>query len=264
MLEENQGLSLCRQVKASPVWRHCLIADRIIESSFVSNKTSEITYLFPLYIYPEKSKKDNPGHGFTTMMIFEPGEKYGRKPNISPIIFSRLEENYKKRLLPEEIFYYVYGILYSNIYRTTYSEFLKIDFPRVPFTVDYKIFKQIGKLGKELADLHLLKSPLLDPPIAKYRGTSDNDRIEKVTYNLEQQRIYINAEKCFEGVSPEVWNYPIGGYQVLQKYLKDRKGRIMDDAPHFCRIVTALSKTIDIQAKIEEVYPAVEKELVQT
>ncbi|MCI0515317.1 hypothetical protein L0128_19050, partial [candidate division KSB1 bacterium] len=69
-------------------------------------------------------------------------------------------------------------------------------------------------------------------------------------------------EKYFEGITPAVWNYHIGGYQVLQKYLKDRKGRLMDDAPHYCRIVTALSKTIELQAKIDAIYPEVEKALV--
>ena len=86
--------------------------------------------------------------------------------------------------------------------------------------------------------------------------------IEKIAYKEEEQRIYINKEKYFEGVSPEVWNYHIGGYQVLYKYLKDRKRREMDNAPHYCRIVTALSKTIEIQQKIDEIYPLVEENLI--
>ena len=101
------------------------------------------------------------------------------------------------------------------------------------------------------------------PPIAKYQGTGMNDRIEKVSYNENEQRIYINKDKYFEGISSEVWNYHIGGYQVLQKYLKDRKSRNMDDAPRYCRIVTALSKTIEIQEQIDVIYPELEKELVQ-
>ena len=132
----------------------------------------------------------------------------------------------------------------------------------MPFTSNYDLFKELGKLGKQLADLHLLKSPGLDPPIAKYQGSGTNDRIDKITYKGEEQRIYINKDKYFEGIMPEVWNYHIGGYQVLNKYLKDRKGRIMEDAPRYCRIVTALSKTIEIQEKIDEIYPEVEKGLI--
>lgn len=154
-------------------------------------------------------------------------------------------------------------MLYSNIYRKTYAEFLKIDFPRVPFTADYDLFKKMGELGKQLVNLHLLKSPALDPPVAKYQGSGTNDRIDKITYKEDEQRIYINEDKYFEGVAPEVWNYHIGGYQVLQKYLKERKGRNMDDAPRYCRIITALSKTIEIQKQIDEIYPEIEIDLVQ-
>ncbi len=118
------------------------------------------------------------------------------------------------------------------------------------------------ELGKELADLHLLKSPALNPPVAKFQGSGENDRIEKLIYQEDEQRVYINKDKYFEGIAPEVWNYHIGGYQVLHKYLKDRKGRIMDDAPRYCRIVTALSKTIKIQEKIDKIYPEIEKHLV--
>jgi len=125
------------------------------------------------------------------------------------------------------------------------------------------ILSLAAELGKELADLHLLKSPALNSPVAKYQGSGTNDRIEKVVYKEKEHRIYINKEKYFEGIMPEVWNYHIGVYQVLQKYLKDRKGRIMDEAPRYCRIVTALSKTIEIQEQIDEIYPAAEKELVQ-
>jgi hypothetical protein len=120
----------------------------------------------------------------------------------------------------------------------------------------------MGELGKQLADLHLLKSPLLDIPVARYQGEGDNDRIEKIDYQENEQRIYINNEKYFEGISPEVWNYHIGGYQVLPKYLKDRKGRIMEDAPHYCRIVTAIQRTIEIQKQIDNLYPEIEKHLV--
>jgi len=140
---------------------------------------------------------------------------------------------------------------------------LKIDFPRVPFTSDFDLFGKLSGLGRQLVELHLLKSPLLNKPIAKYQGSSENDLIEKTTYKEDEQRIYINKDKYFEGINPCVWNYHIGGYQVLHKYLKDRKGRIMDDAPRYCRIVTALSKTIDLQKEIDELYPEIEKRLIE-
>jgi predicted helicase len=259
MLEENIALIMPKRVETKIPWQHCLCGEGIIEHVTVSLKT--IDYVFPLFLYPDKEKKHS-GAGFSAMMLFEPKKSYGKKPNISPVIFEKLDTAFGKSPTPEDILYYIYGVLYSNIYRETYAEFLKIDFPRVPFTADYGLFIKMGKLGKELADLHLLKSPLLNLPVAKYQGSGNNDRIEKITYKEDEKRIYINDDKYFEGIAPKVWNYYIGGYQVLHKYLKDRKGIKMDDAPRYCRIVTALSKTIVIQEKIDKIYPEVEKDLV--
>jgi len=246
MLEENIALITPRQYKEEP---GAFITQNIIGHKTVS--AYDINYAFPLFIYPDEKNKNLFNH-----------TQIEKAPNIPSFIFEKLGKSYDRKPTPEEILYYIYGIFYSNIFRETYAEFLKIDFPRVPFTSDYDLFIEMGKLGKELAALHLLKSSELDSPIAKYQGSGDNDRIEKVTYKEDGQRIYINKEKYFEGVMPEVWNYHIGGYQVLNKYLKDRKDRMMDDAPRYCRIVTALYKTIEIQKQIDNIYPEVEKNLV--
>jgi predicted helicase len=248
MLKENIAIITARSNKSSEM-DHFFITDSMMETKCGERTTQSA--MFPLYTYPDKEKSD--------LFNYTKTEKEANIPNF---LFDKLSSCYGQKHAPEEILYYIYGVFYSNIYRETYAEFLKIDFPRVPFTADYDLFKKMGELGKELADLHLLKSPALDPPIAKYQGGGDNDRIEKIAYKEDEQRIYINKNKYFEGIAPEVWNYHIGGYQVLRKYLKDRKGRIMNDAPRYCRIITALSKTIEIQEKIDEIYPEVEKELV--
>jgi len=262
MLEDNLGLTIGRAghvVGLEHLWNLVFISDNIIDFNLYY-RGGEL--LFPLYIYPNK-EKSNPKSGTAMTIIFEPGKSYqSRKPNIDETFYDKLKTTYKRKPTPEDILYYIYGVFYSNIYRETYAEFLKIDFPRVPFTTNYDLFKKLGEYGKYLSDLHLLKSPVLDPPVSKYQGSGDNDRIKKITYKENEQRIYINKDKYFEGITPEVWNYHIGGYQVLHKYLKDRKGRIMDDAPRYCRIVTALRKTIEIQGKIDKIYPEIEKELV--
>jgi len=250
MLGENLGLIFHKREELQISYAHFLVTDNIIEHGGLSSKTT--CYLAPLYLYPDPCQKD----------LFNQHQTE-KEPNIPQTLFDKLSSHYGQKPKPEDILYYIYGVFYSNIYRETYAEFLKIDFPRVPFTAAYNLFKKMGELGKELAELHLLKSPALSPPVAKYQGSSDNDRVETITYKEDEQRIYINKGKYFEGIAPEVWHYHIGGYQVLNKYLKDRKGRIMDDAPHYCRIVTALSKTIDIQAKIDDIYPEAEKKLVQ-
>ncbi|MDD3656470.1 MAG: N-6 DNA methylase [Atribacterota bacterium] len=250
MLEENISICYARQYSGNDQYSQFIISKNMVDNrTFFSSKG--IIQQAPLYLYPDSRKKNLFNH-----------HKTEKEPNISPVIFKKLEESYKQIPTPEEILYYIYGIFYSNIYRETYAKFLKIDFPRVPFTLDESLFREMGKLGKQLADLHLLKSPLFDIPVARYQGEGDNDRIDKIDYQENEQRIYINNDKFFEGIVPEVWNYYIGGYQVLPKYLKDRKGRILEDAPHYCRIVTALQKTIEIQKQIDNLYPEIEKDLI--
>jgi predicted helicase len=250
MVEDNIGICFVRQYSGNTTYSHFIVSEYMVDNrAFFSSKG--IIQLAPLYLYPDKKNINLFNHNQTEKI-----------PNITPLIFEKLSECYKQKPTPEEILYYIYGLFYSNIYRETYAEFLKIDFPRIPFTSDYDLFMEIGKLGKELTALHLLKSSKLDSPIAKYQGSGDNDRIEKVIYEEDEQRIYINKEKYFEVISPKVWNYNIGGYQVLHKYLKDRKDRMIDDAPRYCRIVTALYKTIEIQKQIDKLYPEIEKNLI--
>ena len=202
-------------------------------------------------------------------MLFEPEEKYdskGRVPNISKEIIEKLEKAYKKKfqskdLSPEHILHYCYAVLYSNTYREKYAEFLKIDFPRIPFTSDYKLFVELASLGEELTELHLLKHKVLNKPVAKYKGKG-NDSIEKPRYDEEKQIVFINDKNYFEGIAPEVWNYHIGGYQVMEKYLKDRKSRVMEDSAHYCKMATALLETIRIQKLIDNVFKNIEENII--
>ncbi|HPD33954.1 MAG TPA: helicase [Candidatus Kapabacteria bacterium] len=239
MFADNIGLITVRQV-AEGKFNHAFITNSIIESRItLSNKG--IGYLFPLYLYPDIDIN----HLFSGEQIVSE-----KKPNIKREVFEELQANFQKEVSPEEIFYYIYAVLYSNTYREKYKEFLKIDFPRIPFTKDYERFITLGKLGERLANIHLLKSTELDFPIAKYPEAGSN-RIEKVVY--ETSKVWINKQQYFSNVPQEVWQYHIGGYQVCDKWLKDRKGRTLslDEIKTYCKIVTALSKTIEIQAEID-------------
>lgn len=261
MLENNLGLSLSKRAEGNKPWEHVFISEKIITHHTVSMK--EVNFLFPLYLYKEKSTKKL---SFQSLMLFEPEAAYSSKdriPNIDKAINEKLNKAYKKHLTPEEILYYIYAIFYSNIYREKYAEFLKIDFPRVPFTANYKVFQKLANLGNQLVNLHLMRSEQLDKPISKYQGKDDNDKVEKITYAEEEQRIYINNGKYFDNITSELWNYQIGGYQVLQKFLKDRKDRSMDDPRYYCRIVTAIEKTILLQSEIDGIYDDVEKEVIE-
>ncbi len=252
MLEgENLGLVSTRQVKTGESWQHGFITNSLIESCYVSNRTSEIGYIFPLYSFPNNEEPID---------LFE-AVQTEKQPNIAPEILEELKTNFGRTPAPENILYYIYGVLYSNEYRGKYAEFLKIDFPRIPFTKDKDMFNAVAKLGQKIADLHLLKSTTLNRPVSKYEGFGTNDTIEKPNYNEDEERLYINGEKYFSNVKPEVWNYHIGGYQVLAKYLKDRKGRQMDDPRHYCKVVTALEKTIEFQTELDALYSTLEKSL---
>ncbi|MDD8018595.1 MAG: N-6 DNA methylase, partial [Bacteroidota bacterium] len=164
LLKENLSLNTVRQVKTSNEWRHVFISNEIIESCLISNKTSEINYVFPLYLYDTEHKKK--GSGLQTMMLFEPEPEYGKakgkRANIAQEVFEQLKKAYSKVPTPEQILGYCYGVLYSNVYREKYGEFLKIDFPRIPFTKSYELFKEMSDLGSDLIELHLLKHKSLN------------------------------------------------------------------------------------------------------
>ncbi len=261
-LKDNLGLVTMRQYVYDPVtiYNYISCVQNITDNRyFVSNRG--ICSIFPLYLYPEKSNPEKRS-SVRNLMLFEPQSDFlAKKPNLSPIIIEQLTRNYKKAPSPEQIFFYVYAILYSNIYRTKYSEFLKIDFPRVPFSKDYKSFSKIAEYGKRLVDLHLLKPSEINPSFAKFQGKGDN-RVEKLRY--EHAKLFINKDQYFEDIESEVFGYQTGGYQVCEKWLKDRKDRklALDEIKHYCNITAAIKKTIEIQKLIDDIYPVVEDNVI--
>jgi predicted helicase len=248
MLKENLAFITPRQFKEQP---GAFATQHIATHKTVS--VYDINNVFPVYLYPDADKKD----------LFSATESHQKKPNLNPGLLTALTKAYGKKPTPEDIFYYVYAVLYADTYRTRYAEFLKTDFPRVPFTKSHKLFIAMGERGKQLVELHLLKAPDLEHPVARFEGKGDN-RMEKQRYSENEQRVYIDAAQYFEGISKETWEYQIGGYQVLDKWLKDRKARVLslEDIQHYCRVATALKKTIEIQEEIDGLFPAVEKEVL--
>ncbi|MFW6109803.1 MAG: type ISP restriction/modification enzyme [Patescibacteria group bacterium] len=274
MLKPNLGLITNRTIKTTNI-DHFWVADKISDLHIIETANAS-AYTFPLHLYKNNSinncDKKGRHKSVKTLAIFDADEsEYGnKKSNIAPKLFNALKNQFGKKTTPEDIFYYIYSILYSNTYREKYQEFLKIDFPRIPFTADYEIFKELTNLGKSLVNLHLLKSPDLDSPIARFPAEGNNlvDKKKSVgrNYNSEEKRIYINKdEQYFEGIDPEVWEYKIGGYQVLDKWLKDRGGRYLnsEEIKHYCRIVTALARTIELQESVDKFYPEIEKDLIE-
>lgn len=155
---------------------------------------------------------------------------------------------------PEDIFHYMYAVFHSPTYRSRYAELLKIDFPRLPLTSKPELFRELCSLGQELVDLHLMETKA--PKITGYPIAGDNS-VEKVRY-LEPHddvkgKIWINSTQYFEGIPKEVWEFHIGGYQVCDKWLKDRKGRQLtyDDLTHYQLVVAALAATMKLMSNID-------------
>lgn len=218
----------------------------------------DINYYFPLYLYPAANRDDLFAHQ-------EPAE---RRANLNPKLVTALAKAHGREPTPEEIFHYVYAVLYAPAYREKYAEFLRMDFPRVPVTADAGLFAELAALGARLTALHLLKSPELDPPACRFEGRGDGciakGRKTGLRYEPGEQRVYINATQYFSPVPEAVWAYQVGGYQVCEKWLKDRQDRRLElgDIQTYCRIVTALKLTLDIQQEINALYPRAESKTV--
>ena len=147
-------------------------------------------------------------------------------------------------------------MFHSPEYRERYAEFLKRDFPRLPLTSDKELFAALAEKGAELTGLHLMTSPALDAFITRFPEGGTNE-VEKVRYADADGRVYINNEQYFEGVPEGVWEFRVGGYQVPDKWLKDRKGRTLtyDDISYYQKIVVALTETRRLMAEIDETIP---------
>jgi hypothetical protein len=204
--------------------------------SILHSRTAGIAYVFPSTSIPSAESPD--------------AFHQERRPNLAEWLLPRLSTAYGFTPTPEEVLAYIYAVLYSPTYRRVYAEALRSDFPRIPFVADGEVFRRMAELGRRLIDLHLLRSKDLDPPRVRFEGEGDG-QIQGVRYEPSSQRVYINGSQYFEPVPLQVWAYQIGGYQVLEKYLKDRRGRRLADPVHYLRVATAISLTLEVQAEIE-------------
>jgi predicted helicase len=228
---------------------HEFVTREMMEIIFLSSKSSNNAFLFPLYTF--ESDGD--------LALEE-----GGAPNFSRPFLKQLCTNLGLRLqpssglpvglAPEDIFHYAYAVLHSPGYRSRYAELLKIDFPRLPLTGNLELFRALARLGGELTALHLLESPRLAQPLTKFID-GRNPEVEKVSWSRDTVWVDKAQTTGFRGVREAVWHFHIGGYQVCEKWLKDRKGRPLtkDDIAHYHKIVVALSETIRLMAEIDEV-----------
>jgi predicted helicase len=178
------------------------------------------------------------------------------KVNLNPRFLCDFTARLKRtdtKIDPADIFHYAYAIFQSPGYRSRYAEFLKIDFPRLPLTGNLELFRALAKLGGELVALHLLESTKLEKPRTEFIGS--NRTAEKVSHSNNTVWTDKAQTTGFRSVPEEVWNFHIGGYQVCEKWLKDRRGRKLskEDIAHYHKIVIALAETIRLMKEIDKV-----------
>lgn len=229
---ENIGLAFTRQNSGVDIFHHCLVSKFIIDGGI----TNSWTYIAPLYLYEENSAGE-----------FKLDSSC--KPNWTDS-FKEFLKNYISDN-PKEIFNYIYAILYSPTYRENYKEDLKYDYPRIPFTKDKNIFDRLQKLGGELIDLHLLKK--VPQSNAGYPNKGEH-KISYSKYNEEEKRLYINEKQYFENVKKEVYNYSIGGYKPIEKYIKARDILTLKDISHLIKVIAVIERTIYLQEEIDKVW----------
>ncbi len=226
---ENIGL-LITKAHRDAEYHHIFVTRSISEVIFLSGITASNAINIPLYLYAEDGT---------------------RVPNLKMEFIGELEKVVGK-IAPEDVFDYIYAILHSPSYCEKFKEFLKVDFPRVPYPKDGKNFKGLVALGLELRTLHLLESPKVNQFITTY-PVAGSDTVEKLDY--KDGNVYINKDQYFGNVPESTWNFYIGGYRPAQKWLKDRKERILSNADieHYQKMIVALKETERIMKEIDKI-----------
>ncbi|WP_077968171.1 type ISP restriction/modification enzyme [Ensifer adhaerens] len=282
---KNIALSTVRQLATTP-WEHVLACDAIQDDCYVSNRTKERGYLFPLWLKPsagEPHRRPNIDRAWAQTigkdlgLSYEDGIPRGEQKSVGQDLQCTKDEqcglldatwegrgDLQKSFGPRDLFDYMYAVLHSPGYRSRYAEFLKSDFPRIPTPRARATFSALVGFGRQLISLHLLGSddaPLLDSPDIRFAGTGEA-RVEKGYPDYNNGRVMISATRWFEDVPKETWEFRVGGYQVCEKWLKDRAGkggknpspgRVLtgEDTLHYRRIVVALTETRRLMAKID-------------
>lgn len=256
---ENVALITCRQ-QSTFDFQHVFISKNIADICALSSQTKETGYLFPLYLYPDENS-------YTSAIN-------SRVPNFNRSLLERFSQSLclefvyntppnSTQFSESEFFNYIYSVLHSPSYRKNFKEFLKIEFPRIPYPKDKETFFALAQLGEELRKIHLLESDTIEHYVTTYPHDGDNTITRKIVskdwelYDKKNQlgRIWINDQQCFDQIPLRAWEFYIGGYQPAQKWLKDRTGRKLsfDEILHYQKIVVALMETDRIMQEIDQI-----------
>ena len=244
----NFALCTTRQVVATSVYQHCFVCKEIVDFSFVSNRSSEGTMVFPLYKFPE-------GWDYTPAEIVAGTTKDGKpldlELNMRPEILAKIAEAVGESVTGEEVFDYIYGVLHDKEYCAKFLEFLKIDYPRIPYPKDKAEYQYFLERGEQLRRLHLMDESL-ELSIATTFDVAGTNRVELVKY--DGVCVWINDAQYFGNVEQAVWEHYVGSYQPARLWLQKRIGRTLnyEEIRWYQRIVAT------IQAELKLVSSAID------
>ena len=248
--EENLALLVGRQgqVCGNNSWNLIYIAKGLVDLNVFYRGGGNV---FPLYLYKENMGEEERIVNFNKDLYDKIAKGLNYLPSYDDNVLVDPTSDYNGVLYPQDLFDYIYAILHSPSYRERYKEFLKIDFPRIPYPTDWEKFRDLAEKGEELRNLHLMKD------LPKSTGVSFpvGGTLQVDCYRWEQNRVYINAEQYFEGVPESAWNFFIGGYQPAQKWLKDRKGMTLgfEDVKHYQQIIYVLLQTEKMMGDVDDI-----------
>ncbi|MFW6108490.1 MAG: type ISP restriction/modification enzyme, partial [bacterium] len=236
----NVALIASRTVYGAAAWRDVFVTQTLSEFGIMAARPGNSAPVFPLWAYPREGGSP--------------------EPNLSAPFLAALRERVGGEATPEAAFGYLYAVLHAPAYRQRYQALLKMDYPRVPLPPDGERFAALAGIGGELVRLHLLEGKLSAAGL-RFRGCGDRV-VGTVRYEPEAGRVRPNAAgACFEGVSPGVWGFHVGGYPVCRKWLKGRRGRELSrrDVACFRRIVAAIEETLGLMAADDEALGAMHR-----
>ena len=250
MLVDNVGMVIPRQT--SQDWRHILISKYIIDGNLTSSaRLLGAGQLFPLYLTCNTLGQEERIVNFNKELYDKIAQGLNYLPCYEDNVLIDPISDYNGVLYPQDLFDYIYAVLHSPSYRERYKEFLKIDFPRIPYPTDWEKFRDLAELGEELRQLHLMEDlPSRTGVTFPMAGSLQVD-----CYRWQDNRVYINTEQYFDGVPESAWQFFIGGYQPAQKWLKDRKGMTLsfEDVKHYGRIIYVLQQTKRLMGDIDNI-----------
>ncbi|MBN1471927.1 MAG: N-6 DNA methylase [Syntrophaceae bacterium] len=225
-------------------YNHIFCSKDMVDKNFLGGQS----YVFPLWIYEKE------------------GGLFGasKKSNIKPEFEQTIEKQYKKKDLTESIFYYIYALLYCPKYRESFAEQLQIDYPKIPFTADFKLFRTLSDIGKKLVELHLLTAKELSTPLIKFNGKGKS-KVSEIDFKEIDEQLYINETQFFSGISKAMWEWEVGKNKPIQRWIKNSKDKELglNESIEFGKICSAIKLTFDKQAEVDEHYEDILKDVIK-